>query len=273
MGTIKGMGRIAGGLWLVSLAACGGRTGEFDAYDSNTSSSLPANDGAGVDGKGAAAGATSIGVGSSAGGSTVTGTGSAGSSSTQGGASGIAGSAGSSSAGDGTGGAAGELTTCNELCNNSQFSCPDQLGQTSDCLNDCASVLEQQNGACESLASGMLLCIAHVLAQYGNACDQGLTRAETQCGKQAALFESCSSNVSPPSNACFATGSASAAQCSENITCPNGQNYSVTCYAVSPDRSACTCTGPAVSALTLSESTQYACDDAATACRDRVSPK
>ncbi len=283
---------------MLSLAACGGRTGDdLYGYDAGTGSSLPANDGKGGSGQGATSGSPSSGASTSTGGGSTTG----GSGSTTGGSTGTAGStqAGAPSKGGapGTGGFAGSSggfgqagaagsggvtglvqVACTELCIDPTSPCPDQFGPGVQCVNDCFQALTIRGGVCQDIGAQLAFCFKDAASKFGSDCSTGANQAPVICSGLLNTYQACASGSStpppPPPVACSGSGGAAPGKCSQNQMCSDGTYFSVSCYEQSPNQSACTCSSPNVTSnITLNESAIYACNDAFVACNGTILPK
>ncbi len=278
MVAFKRIGRLAGGWYLLSLAACGARTGELDGSEYyTTNSSLPSDGGAGAGAATSSAGSSgSSGPGTGTGGTTQAG------STGSGATSGTAGRAGAPTGGFG-GAADAEQQACSALCMDPQLdpqpACPAVFGPFGSCFKDCEQALQVQSGACLKIGVEVALCISKVIESSGKDCNSGQAQAQVQCASSLNAYQSCAAGNAtgpgtlPPSD-CFGSGSVQGKQCVESLTCSTGPSYSVTCNALTPNQSACQCQiGNVTANLTLNEGTNFACTDAMAACGGPILPK
>jgi hypothetical protein len=274
-------GRVAGGFLLLSIAACGGRTGgdlSGDGFDTGDGRSLPSDGGSSGANGGAASspstgaststGSSSSSSGSSYGGSTSTGQAGAPS---HGGVTGIAGGSGGVSQGGSAaaGGGSTVQAACSALCLDPSSACPGQFGQPADCLSECVVALSVRGGACEGLGARVSFCLRRAAAQFSGDCATGAVRAIGMCAGPISDYNACAAGGgSPaPAPACTGNGSAAPGKCFQTETCSDGTSFSVTCYEQSPNQSNCTCSSGSISSnVTLNESAIYACNDAQVAC-------
>ena len=257
----------------------------------------------GSTGKGTGAGSTT-GAGATTGAGTATGSG-AGPATNSGGASGASGSGPSSAGapaqgGAPAGGAAGTGTAwggastggaatnidpsppgnCKTYCSvTTEGACP-TFDSFSDCFSTCVQELNGQSLACQTNAAALLGCYTTAY-QNGSNCAEIDQLFGTKCSGLALRYRSCFDQdvppvpvpvPAPPAPTCSAYGSSGGGACSLGVKCDSGAYYSVSCYAVGPAQSSCTCSSMSPDGsgsggtFTLNENVDLACYDSAAAC-------
>ena len=284
-------GSLTSAVFLLSLAACGARTGTLDAdglyLDPSVANGDGAGTGAGAQGGKPTAGAPSVGGNSGASSSGAGGRSGAGS--TSGGASsagstgssaGGASSAGSGEAGAATGGAASGgqggstagslLAACTNFCDSvRKGACRNEA--IPNCVNDCASGPLSEGDPCQQLASVVLNCESPILATTRGRCSDAAEIASTKCQAPIAAYLACQTATpvpDPPPLSCSGTGTGSPQSCSEEYHCSDGTYYSAACQQVTPNQSSCTCktSEGTYAAPVLNEGVNLACSDAIAIC-------
>jgi len=283
--------QFGGGLFLLSLAACGGRTIDDGDYGtSGSSTSDGGSSGSGGNGAGPSHGGSmstggvstggAAGMNPGTGGSAGTGTGGSAGTGTGGvagvggidpaGAGGIgAGPSGGASTG-GSGGASSVLVECSSYCKDAVFGpCPLNQGTFDQCYADCSDALLGNNGSCYGLGTQLLACLRGVLEHPPGICSNIIPAATALCQPQILSFGNCqNTTTTPPPVSCSEVGSAGDSYCSTSKTCTDGTAYKADCKTGGANLSYCTCgsANGATANLTLNESVSFACDDAMSVC-------
>ena len=226
-----------GGLILLVLEACGGRsTTDFAIYDEGSG---------GLVGQGGAqskGGTPSVGGVSSYGGAypSVGGAYAYGGAYGYGGAYPGVGGAYAYGGAYGTGGFAGEpnstvVQACAGFCQPYAKLCPDDGGGVA-CARDCIQNLRGASAYCRQFSIDVLNCLSSVL--YGQmSCEQGVLNAVLFCTAQFGTLEC---DEAPPPPNCPGYGTASPGYCELYYDCGAGQNYAIQCSG-NDEHSMCSC--------------------------------
>ena len=276
--------RVGGGLFLLAMAGCGGRTSTLDdgIYETGGTTSDGGTTGGGNTGTGAgtshggsatagstAAGSTGSG-GTSMAGSAGTGVGGGGPAGTGGASTGGASTGGASTGGSaGTGGSTGGVNPCWGYCKDLVSGlCPNAGTPYDECVSSCTDALYRNNAACLVVGTQLVNCLTAVLEKPPSTCSLVLDDAQKICQAQITVFGVCDQSTTPPPVSCELVSGGTQNTCNASKKCSDGTYFVAQCIASGTNLSTCSCStaNGASAGVTLNEGVSFACEDALAVC-------